>query len=108
MMMFSLSLVIICTDAEFGNGTLGYRAIAACDSNKDGEKTAVCKANGRFEDREDSCVLRPILSLFNESEVTCRFSHVVKESTIYVFINMHEINWTLIFHIHHHPSSIQL
>ncbi|KAM6915098.1 adhesion G-protein coupled receptor F2-like [Xenentodon cancila] len=60
---------IICVDAEFGNGILGYRAIAPCSPNKDGQKTAVCKANGKFEDVEDSCVLRPILSLFNESQL---------------------------------------
>ncbi|XP_061563152.1 adhesion G-protein coupled receptor F1-like isoform X2 [Cololabis saira] len=60
---------IICVDAEFGNGTLDYRAIAPCSPDKEGQRTAVCKENGKFEDIEDSCVLRPILTLFNESQL---------------------------------------
>ncbi|XP_008302525.1 probable G-protein coupled receptor 116 [Stegastes partitus] len=58
----------VCSDPEFGDGIIGFRAVAECEDDKVGEKTAVCKANGEFEDRQDNCVLRPIQQLQSESE----------------------------------------
>ncbi|XP_069014791.1 adhesion G protein-coupled receptor F5-like [Embiotoca jacksoni] len=58
----------LCDDPEFGRGTIDFEAAAPCQPNKVGEITAVCKANGNFEDRQDNCVLLPVQELLDQSE----------------------------------------
>ncbi|XP_069559150.1 adhesion G protein-coupled receptor F5-like [Brachyistius frenatus] len=58
----------LCDDPEFGRGTIDFKAAAPCQPNKVGEITAVCKANGNFEDRQDNCVLLPVQELLDQSE----------------------------------------
>ncbi|XP_028254013.1 adhesion G-protein coupled receptor F1 isoform X2 [Parambassis ranga] len=60
--------VIVCFNEEFGEGPEGYKAAIPCGPNEVGERTAVCKASGNFEDEQDSCILKPIQELLMQSE----------------------------------------
>ncbi|XP_047430343.1 adhesion G-protein coupled receptor F1-like [Mugil cephalus] len=55
-------------DKEFGNATASYKAVAPCEPDKVGEKTAVCKENGKFEDRQDNCIIPLVQELFVQSQ----------------------------------------
>ncbi|XP_028254009.1 adhesion G protein-coupled receptor F5-like isoform X2 [Parambassis ranga] len=60
---------IVCSDRTFGEGPKGYKAVIPCRPNEVGERTAICKANEKFEDEQNSCVLKPIQELLVQSEV---------------------------------------
>ncbi|XP_023270950.1 adhesion G protein-coupled receptor F5-like [Seriola lalandi dorsalis] len=55
-------------DDGFGAGNVGDKGVASCEPDEVGEKTAVCKENGNWEDVVDNCVLRVIQELFNQSQ----------------------------------------
>ncbi|KAG7244233.1 hypothetical protein INR49_004370 [Caranx melampygus] len=55
-------------DGRFGAGNLNEIATASCARDEVGEKTAVCKQSGKWEDIEDNCVLGPLQELFNQSQ----------------------------------------
>ncbi|XP_043962755.1 adhesion G-protein coupled receptor F1-like [Gambusia affinis] len=65
---------LICFSEEFGNGPLGFKAVADCKNNKVGERTAVCKEDGKFGDLQDSCVLAPVHELLDQSEALNDFT----------------------------------
>ncbi|XP_070843546.1 adhesion G protein-coupled receptor F4-like [Chaetodon trifascialis] len=67
-LVISREAFVCINDPVFGNGIENDKAIAPCDSNKVGEKTAVCMANGRWEDQQDNCVLQPVQDLLEQSE----------------------------------------
>ena len=64
-----LSLVHSCQDSEFGHGKVGDEAKASCKEDEVGEKTAVCTADGNWDLREDTCILKVINSLVVQSQV---------------------------------------
>ncbi|XP_019751849.1 adhesion G-protein coupled receptor F1 [Hippocampus comes] len=55
-------------DPEFGNGFLNEKGQASCETNYVGEKTAICRVSGEWEDREDNCNIQKIVQLFIESQ----------------------------------------
>ncbi|XP_077568409.1 LOW QUALITY PROTEIN: adhesion G-protein coupled receptor F1-like [Stigmatopora nigra] len=55
-------------DPEFGNGFLNDMARASCRQNEVGEKYAICRESGEWEDRDDNCTLQTIVDLLVESE----------------------------------------
>ncbi|XP_027896129.1 adhesion G-protein coupled receptor F1-like [Xiphophorus couchianus] len=65
---------LICFSDEFGNGPLGFKAVADCKNNKVGERTAVCKEDGKFGDLQDNCVLAPVYELLDQSEALNKFT----------------------------------
>ncbi|XP_061610579.1 adhesion G-protein coupled receptor F1-like isoform X2 [Phyllopteryx taeniolatus] len=54
-------------DPEFGNGFLNDVGRASCEINEVGEKTAICRVSGEWEDREDNCTLQRIVELLGQS-----------------------------------------
>ncbi|XP_047428970.1 adhesion G-protein coupled receptor F1-like [Mugil cephalus] len=65
---FSKDEFVCLFDEEFGNATEGQTAVAPCEPDKVGEKTAVCKENGKFEDRQDNCIIKLVQELFVQSQ----------------------------------------
>lgn len=67
-------------DPEFGNGFLNDVGRASCETTHVGEKTAICRESGEWEDREDNCNIQKILQLLIESEVRrlTFFRHTIK------------------------------
>ncbi|XP_056150185.1 adhesion G-protein coupled receptor F1-like [Lampris incognitus] len=73
---FKVQLTVILSDEEFvclnhdvfGNGKVGDKAIAPCKEDETGERTATCKASGKWEDEQNNCVLKVIDELRAESE----------------------------------------
>ncbi|XP_014829101.1 PREDICTED: adhesion G protein-coupled receptor F5-like isoform X2 [Poecilia mexicana] len=55
-------------DGVFSAGSEGFEAVASCEKGKVGNITAVCKADGKYGDIQDNCVLEVIQNLLNESE----------------------------------------
>ncbi|XP_015254156.1 PREDICTED: adhesion G-protein coupled receptor F1-like [Cyprinodon variegatus] len=45
----------------------GQKVEIPCDDNMEGQKTAVCMANGEYGNEEDNCVLTVVLDLLNKS-----------------------------------------
>ncbi|XP_061602565.1 adhesion G protein-coupled receptor F5-like isoform X2 [Cololabis saira] len=60
--------VFVCFNATYGNGPVGFVGEAPCEKDFEGEKTAVCRADGTYGDFQDNCVLRPVKQLFELSE----------------------------------------
>ncbi|XP_053737151.1 adhesion G protein-coupled receptor F5-like isoform X2 [Synchiropus splendidus] len=56
-------------DPVFGNGLLNDVGRAPCAENEDGEITAVCNSSGMWGSREDTCVLKVINDLLEQSEI---------------------------------------
>ncbi|KAM8846455.1 adhesion G-protein coupled receptor F1-like isoform 2-T2 [Synchiropus picturatus] len=56
-------------DPVFGNGLLNDEGRAPCDENEEGEKTAVCNSSGVWGSRKDTCVLKVINDLLEQSEI---------------------------------------
>ncbi|XP_061560660.1 adhesion G-protein coupled receptor F1-like isoform X2 [Phycodurus eques] len=54
-------------DPVFGNGFLNDTGRATCELNEVGEKTAICRESGEWEDRADNCTLQRIAQLIFES-----------------------------------------
>ncbi|XP_061610518.1 adhesion G-protein coupled receptor F1-like [Phyllopteryx taeniolatus] len=54
-------------DPVFGNGFLNDTGRATCELNEVGEKTAICRESGEWEDRADNCTLQRIAQLVFES-----------------------------------------
>ncbi|MEQ2218526.1 hypothetical protein XENOCAPTIV_004439 [Xenoophorus captivus] len=63
-----------CTDPVYGNALVGAMAVADCETNKEGQKTAVCMADGQYGDKQDNCVLKVIVALLDRSEVLTELS----------------------------------
>ncbi|KAM7368262.1 hypothetical protein PAMP_014502 [Pampus punctatissimus] len=55
-------------DTDFGDGAHGDKAVAPCEKDNVGEKTAVCSKNGEWLDRRDNCILRQVQELLGQSE----------------------------------------
>nr|XP_061806799.1 adhesion G-protein coupled receptor F1-like [Nerophis lumbriciformis] len=55
-------------DPEFGNGFLNDLGTAFCGPNEVGEKTAICRENGEWDDRDDNCILQIIAELLFQSD----------------------------------------
>ncbi|KAM9798362.1 adhesion G protein-coupled receptor F4-like [Neosynchiropus ocellatus] len=56
-------------DPVFGNGLLNDTGRASCAANEVGEITATCNSSGLWGNREDTCVLRIINDLLEQSEI---------------------------------------
>ncbi|XP_057678360.1 adhesion G-protein coupled receptor F1-like [Corythoichthys intestinalis] len=56
-------------DPEFGYGFLNDIGRASCRQNEVGEKTAICRASGEWEDRDDNCTLETIFHLLSRLEI---------------------------------------
>ncbi|XP_041814965.1 adhesion G protein-coupled receptor F5-like isoform X2 [Chelmon rostratus] len=67
-LVLSTKAFLCINDPVFGNGILNDKAVAPCEPNKVGEKTAVCMENGKWEDQQDNCVLQPVQELLDQSE----------------------------------------
>ncbi|KAM4528806.1 adhesion G protein-coupled receptor F4-like [Fundulus diaphanus] len=58
-----------CTDdGVYGDAPLNFEAFASCEEGKVGNRTAVCKDDGNYEDIQDNCVLEVIQNLLDQSE----------------------------------------
>ncbi|XP_050927976.1 adhesion G protein-coupled receptor F5 isoform X23 [Lates calcarifer] len=57
-----------CDEEAFGVGKVGDEAEASCKPNEEGERIAVCQKNGKWDIVDDSCILKPIKELLNQSE----------------------------------------
>ncbi|XP_077444030.1 adhesion G protein-coupled receptor F5-like [Stigmatopora argus] len=55
-------------DPEFGNGFLNSTGRASCEENEVGQKTAICRENGEWEDRDDNCTLQILVELLLQSQ----------------------------------------
>ncbi|XP_077409436.1 adhesion G-protein coupled receptor F1-like [Vanacampus margaritifer] len=54
-------------DPDFGNGFLNDVGRASCESEQVGQKTAICRASGEWEARDDNCTLQRITQLLIQS-----------------------------------------
>ncbi|XP_008396345.1 adhesion G protein-coupled receptor F5-like isoform X2 [Poecilia reticulata] len=57
-----------CTSDVYGNAMVGGIGVGKCDTNYDGEKTAVCQPDGNYGDKQDYCVLQVIVELLDRSK----------------------------------------
>ncbi|XP_070782405.1 adhesion G protein-coupled receptor F4-like, partial [Enoplosus armatus] len=57
-----------CEDPDFGDGIVGDKAIAPCEPDEVGNKTAICKTSRKWEDRQDNCILQVVQELLERSE----------------------------------------
>nr|XP_061806801.1 adhesion G-protein coupled receptor F1-like [Nerophis lumbriciformis] len=55
-------------DPDFGNGFLNEVGRASCGPNEVGEKNAICRESGEWEDRDDSCTLQIFVELLFQSQ----------------------------------------
>lgn len=87
------SLDITCTEPPYGIGLVGYKVWAPCGVGMVGNMTAVCMENGKYERKEDNCVLAPIQEMLDKSKVThsCLLSwhqSTIKKTVISVECNI--------------------
>ncbi|XP_028254007.1 adhesion G protein-coupled receptor F5-like isoform X2 [Parambassis ranga] len=65
----SLGENIVCKDDPiYDKGPSGYKSVVPCPPGQVGEKTAVCKDNGKFDDEQDNCILKAVQDLLQQSE----------------------------------------
>uniref|UniRef100_A0A3B3XU10 Adhesion G protein-coupled receptor F7 n=1 Tax=Poecilia mexicana TaxID=48701 RepID=A0A3B3XU10_9TELE len=64
------SLDITCTEPPYGIGLAGHKVWAPCGEGMVGNMTAVCNEDGKYEQKEDNCVLAPIQEMLDKSKVT--------------------------------------
>ncbi|XP_077408951.1 adhesion G-protein coupled receptor F1-like [Vanacampus margaritifer] len=55
-------------DPEFGNGFLNEVGRASCEIDEEGERTAICRASGEWENRDDNCTIQRIAQLLIQSQ----------------------------------------
>ncbi|XP_054900497.1 adhesion G protein-coupled receptor F5-like isoform X2 [Poeciliopsis prolifica] len=68
-----------CISDIYGNAIIGNIGVGKCDTNYEGEKTAVCMEDGKYGDEQDKCVLQVIVDLLVRSKE-------LNELTIPVFL----------------------
>ncbi|XP_032440378.1 adhesion G protein-coupled receptor F5-like isoform X1 [Xiphophorus hellerii] len=59
---------ITCKEPPYGIGLVGYKVWAPCGVGMVGNMTAVCMENGKYERKEDNCVLAPIQEMLDKSK----------------------------------------
>uniref|UniRef100_A0A3B3VNZ8 Adhesion G protein-coupled receptor F7 n=1 Tax=Poecilia latipinna TaxID=48699 RepID=A0A3B3VNZ8_9TELE len=63
------SLDITCTEPPYGIGLAGHKVWAPCGEGMVGNMTAVCNEDGKYEQKEDNCVLAPIQEMLDKSKI---------------------------------------
>ncbi|XP_057678356.1 adhesion G-protein coupled receptor F1-like [Corythoichthys intestinalis] len=66
--LFTAANFICLDDPEFGNGFLNDVGRASCEPDEVGEKNAICRESGEWEDRDDNCTLQIIAELLFQSQ----------------------------------------
>ncbi|XP_014829111.1 PREDICTED: adhesion G protein-coupled receptor F5-like [Poecilia mexicana] len=59
---------ITCTEPPYGIGLAGHKVWAPCGEGMVGNMTAVCNEDGKYEQKEDNCVLAPIQEMLDKSK----------------------------------------